>query len=138
MSCNLTSGRLRACDAKAGVETVYLGKWTKDIDYSYTGNTLIGLNADYYEYQTTNAKYNTTLGHSDEGEAYDINISFDLPKVNKQDSATLNTLSDLNVFSGIVTHLGGRGALNLAWGYLRAFYVLGHEHCVWGPKAFGL
>lgn len=106
MSCDIISGRLKPCDTKAGIETVYLGRWTKNIDYTYSGNTLLSLNADYYEFETINASYTTKLSHTDEGEAYEINVKFDLPKVTKTISRLVNKLSDLNVFAILKTYNG--------------------------------
>lgn len=106
MSCDIISGRNKPCDTRAGVETVYLGRWTKDIDYTYSGNTLLSLNADYYEFETINASYTTNLSHTDEGEAYEISVKFDLTKVDKTTSRLINKISDLNVFAILKTYNG--------------------------------
>ena len=98
MSCDLTSGRLRACDVKAGIKRVFIGKWTKNLSYTFVGNTITSINDTPLLFETINANYTATLSHTDEGEFYNITAKLDLPKVNKTDSATLNILSELNTY----------------------------------------
>ena len=107
MSCDITSGIARGCnDAKAGVKTMYLGKWSKDLVYSYSGNELNSLTADFYEFETNICDYNVTIGHDDAGEIYNIDVSAEFHKVTQEKASLMNDLSDFILFAILETYNG--------------------------------
>ena len=119
MGCDITSGILKGCnDAKAGVETIYLGKWSKDIKYTFDGNTLLTLTADYYEYECIDASYTSVIERDDGGEFYQIDVKAEFTKVTKEKSSLLNDLSNMILFAILKTkneeliYLGLENGLN--------------------------
>ena len=119
MGCDITSGILKGCnDAKAGVETIYLGKWSKDLKYTFDGNTLLTLTADYYEYECIDASYTSVIERDDGGEFYQIDVKAEFTKVTKEKSSLLNDLSNMILFAILKTkneeliYLGLENGLN--------------------------
>lgn len=94
---DLTSGRLLPClDSKAGVETIYLGKWVRDSGVIDLQNEVTFTSPIiFHEYQARDIQVSESLQNSDEGEIYQFSINVDLQKIDKETSKELNVLCDL-------------------------------------------
>lgn len=96
----LRYGINKPCGVKAGVKTIKIAKWNRGLFYEKSGNELINIQPlDFYEFNTPQINYSSTIEHDDEGEFYNISIDFQLSKITKDQSENINLISELQLIA---------------------------------------
>lgn len=96
----LNGNILKPCNPKAGIKSVKLAKWKRNLFYEKSGNELTNIEElVFYEFQSPVMNYVSTLDDSDEGEFYSISIDFEVSKLTKEQSNNLNLISNLQLIA---------------------------------------
>ena len=108
MVSRIGKGRNIPClNSKGGNETIYLAKWSKDINYSLVDDQVSNLSGlSFFKFESLDVIAGQSLEHSDRGEIYSIDISFSLLKVDKETSATVNSLIDMFLVAVVFDNYG--------------------------------
>lgn len=103
----LNGNILKPCNPKAGIKSVKLAEWKRDLFYEKAGNELTNIQElVFYEFQSPIMNYVSTLDNSDEGEFYSISIDFEVSQLSKEKSKDLGLISNLQLVAVLQDEYG--------------------------------